>query len=247
MNVRGGEYVRIETRGYAPPELCFQPCRDIYAIGHVIRDCFGRDVPLEWSLIINRCIANRKENRYADLGSLERDICNIDRIGRVEMRRCIYEDRLKIMVMQKEMVSEHPVALRWDELKMRMEKAQSAQDAIYSGAGQLFLDFSVLSPCRYIRIKRPVTLKEERFVVIKGPGVVQVNMDALLADGEGKIDKHGRKKGLALVFLWDNVTLINTTKKLPEEANVFYVVGDSCYLNFPNRSREERVNWNYAV
>ena len=247
MNVRGGEYVRIETRGYAPPELCFQPCRDIYAIGHVIRDCFGREVPLEWSLIINRCIANRKENRYADLESLERDICSIDRIGREEMRRCIYEDRLKIMDMQKEMVREHPVAFRWNELKMRMEKAQSAHGAIYSGAGQLYLDFSVLSPFRSIKITRPVTLKEERFVVIKGPGVVQVNMDALLADGEGKIDKHGRKEGLALVFLWDNVTLINTTRKLPEEANVFYVVGDSCYLNFPNRSRNERFNWNYAV
>ena len=28
---------------------------------------------------------------------------------------------------------------------------------------------------------------------------------------------------------------------------MFYVVGDSCYLNFPNRSRKERFNWNYAV
>ena len=28
---------------------------------------------------------------------------------------------------------------------------------------------------------------------------------------------------------------------------MFYVVGDSCYLNFPNVSKKEIFNWDYAV
>lgn len=247
MNVRDGEYVRIETRGYAPPELCFQPCRDIYAIGHVIRDCFGRDVPLEWSLVINKCIANAKENRYPDIDSLERDVRNIDRLGREEMRRCIYEDRLKFMRMQEEMAMEKATAFKWEELKERMKNAQSAPDAIYAGAGEVFLDFAVLSPCRSIRVKDPAVLREDRFVVIKGPGIIRVNMEALLADEEGDVVGPGRNGSPAMVFLWDNVTLVNTTRKKLEEANVFYVVGDSCYLNFPNVSQKEIFNWKYAV
>ena len=247
MNVRDGEYVRIETRGYAPPELCFQPCRDIYAIGHVIRDCFGRDVPLEWSLIINRCIANAKENRYPDIDSLERDVRNVDRLGREEMRRCIYEDRLKFMRMQEEMAREKAVAFKWDELKERMQNAQSAPDAIYAGAGEMFLDFAALSPCRSIRVIGPVALREDRFVVIKGPGIIRMNMEAFLADEEGDVVGPGRNGNPAMVFLWDNVTLVNMTKKKIEEANVFYVVGDSCYLNFPNVSKKEIFNWKYAV
>jgi serine/threonine protein kinase len=247
MNIRGGEYVRIETRGYAPPELCFQPCRDIYAIGHVIRDCFGRDVPLEWSLIINRCIANVKENRYPDIDSLERDVLNVDRLGREEMRRCIYEDRLRFMRMQEEMAKEKAATFKWEELKERMKNAQSASDAIYAGAGQMFLDFAALSPCRSIRIIDPVALSEDRFVVIKGPGIIRVNMEAFLADKEGDVVDPGRKGYPAFVFLWDNVTLVNTTKKKLEDANVFYVVGDSCYLNFPNVSDKEIFNWKYAV
>jgi len=247
MNTRNGEYVRVETRGYAPPELCFQPCRDIYALGHVIRDCFKRDVPIEWSLIINRCIANIREYRYPNLDSLEHDIRNIDRIGRDEMRRSIYEDRLRFMDMQVAMASERPIPFLWKDLKTRMNESQSADDAIYGGAGQLFLDFSALYPSRSIRITHPVTLTGERYVVVKGPGIVRVELDALLVDEEGDLVKPGRKGESALVFLWDNVTLINTTRKKLEDANVFYVVGDSCYLNFPNISQREIFNWHYVV
>lgn len=115
------------------------------------------------------------------------------------------------------------------------------------GAGDVCLDFSALSPCRSIRIKDPVALREERFVVIKGPGIIRVNMEAFLADEEGEVIGPGRKENPAMVFLWDNVTLVNTTKKKLEDANVFYVVGDSCYLNFPNVSKKEIFNWDYAV
>ncbi len=240
--------IRVGTRGFAPPELGEHTAAvDIYAIGHVIRDCFGRDVPLEWSLIINKCIANAKKNRYPDIDSLERDVRNVDRLGREEMRRCIYEDRLKFMRMQEEMAKEKAAAFKWEELKERMENAQSAPDAIYAGAGEMFLDFSALSPCRSIRVKDTVTLREERFVVIKGPGIIRVNMEAVLADEEGDVVGPGRNGNPAMVFLWDNVTLVNTTKKMLEEANVFYVVGDSCYLNFPNVSKNEIFNWKYAV
>lgn len=73
------------------------------------------------------------------------------------------------------------------------------------------------------------------------------NMEAFLADEEGEVIGPGRKENPAMVFLWDNVTLVNTTKKKLEDANVFYVVGDSCYLNFPNVSKKEIFNWKYAV
>ena len=240
--------IRVGTRGFAPPELGEHTVAvDIYEIGHVIRDCFGRDVPLEWSLIINKCIANAKENRYPDIDSLELDVRNVDRLGREEMRKCIYEDRLKFMGMQEEMAREKAVAFKWEELKERMQNAQSASDAIYAGAGQMFLDFSVLSPCRSIRVIDPVVLREDRLVVIKGPGIIHVNMEAVLANEEGEVIGPGRKEKMAMVFLWDNVTLVNTTKKKLEDANVFYVVGDSCYLNFPNVSKKEIFNWDYAV
>ena len=83
--------------------------------------------------------------------------------------------------------------------------------------------------------------------MIKGPGIIRVNMEAVLADEEGDVVGPGRNGNPAMVFLWDNVTLVNTTKKMLEEANVFYVVGDSCYLNFPNVSKNEIFNWKYAV
>ena len=224
MNTRDGEYVRVETRGYAPPELCFRPCRDIYAIGHIIRDCFKQDVPLEWSLVINKCIANNRKYRYANLDSLYKDVENIDRLGRDEMQRCIYEDRCRFMNLQAAISAETPTIYSWIRLKDLLSKKQEGNAAIYAGAGQLFIDFEVLAPARSISIVRPVTLSDERYVVVKGPGVIRMELDALLAEEDddevdvgiiGEDDAEIDKP--VLVFLMNNATLINTTKKKLEE------------------------------
>ena len=56
-NVRSGVYRICATKYYDPPDLNFTPARDIYALGHLLRDCFKDVVPPEWSLIINKCIS----------------------------------------------------------------------------------------------------------------------------------------------------------------------------------------------
>ena len=231
MNTRNSEYVRVETRGYAPPELCFRPCRDIYALGHVMRDCFKQDVPLEWSLVINKCISNNRAYRYADLEKLESDILNIDRIGRDEMRRCVYEDRCKFMNTQASIAAANPQTYRWLRLKDLLEKKQEDPHSIYAGAGQVFIDFDILET-RSVDVIGPVTLKEDRFVVIKGPGQLRIDLDAVLAGKDGTLRHPGERP--AMVFLWNNATLINTSRKPLGAGNIIYAIGDSCYLNFPN-------------
>ena len=75
--VRGSRYVVAGTKYYEPPELCFRPCRDVYALGHVLRDCFKEEVPFEWSMIINKCISWRPQYRYPDVDELRNDIADL--------------------------------------------------------------------------------------------------------------------------------------------------------------------------
>ncbi len=247
MNTYQGNYVIVGTRGYAPPELCFQPCRDIYALGHVIRDCFRANVPIGWSLVINKSISNKREDRYSDISDIRKDIENIDRIGMEEMSRRIYEDRQRSMKLQEEIASGGPVDYTWDRLLKELDKKQEAANAIYAGASQVFVDFRDLAPVQSIRIRRPLTLSGKRYVVIRGPGMVRVNLDALLADDDGDIRPKARGGKPAMVILWNNVTLVNTSEKKLEDGNIVYVVGDSCYLNFPNISANERIDWHFVA
>lgn len=83
INTINGHYARSGTHGYDAPENSFTPARDIYAVGHVIRDCFAEEVPLEWGLIINRCISNNPDYRYRDVEALIADVENLGK-GRLQ-------------------------------------------------------------------------------------------------------------------------------------------------------------------
>ena len=79
-NYRSGRYMVAGTKYYEPPELYFRPCRDIYALGHVLRDCFKEDVPFEWSMIINKCISWQPKYRYPNVDLLRHDILDFNKI-----------------------------------------------------------------------------------------------------------------------------------------------------------------------
>ena len=238
QNSRGGKYFSTGTRGYAPPELLFRPCCDVFAIGRVIRDCFQKDVPIVWSLIINKCISNRPDYRYATIEELEDDVLHIQTIGREEIKRIVYGDRINSVNEQSEMVRHRAAKLCWQSLKDLLAKAQSGDDSVYAGECQVLVDFSVL-PDRHLSVSGHVRLKSDRFVVIKGPGVVNINLDAYLADEYGE-DLSETNGFCAAVVLLNNATLINTTRRPLGKQNIKYLIGDSCYLNFPRlKSRPE--------
>jgi len=234
QNSRGGKYFSTGTRGYAPPELLFRPCCDVFAIGRVIRDCFQKDVPIVWSLIINRCISNRPDYRYSTIEELENDVLHIQSIGREEIKRIVYGDRVNSVREQSEMVKQPATKLCWRSLKDMLAKAQERDDSVYAGACQVLVDFSVL-PSRHLSVSGHVRLKEDRFIVIKGPGVINVNLDAFLADEYGE-DLNDTNGFCAAVVLLNNATLINTTRQPLGKQNIKYLIGDSCYLNFPRLS-----------
>ena len=67
------------TPGYDAPEDAFTIQKDIFAVGQVIRDSFGKSVPFEWMEIIGRCISRNLRFRYGSLAELAKDISFVDR------------------------------------------------------------------------------------------------------------------------------------------------------------------------
>ena len=244
-NSNGRQYYSIGTKGYEPPELLFRPCCDIFALGRVIRDCFKRDVPVVWSLVINKCISSRPEYRYRDLDELEHDVLHIDAVGRAEMKTCIYDDRVKNARQQTALMTSPEVLYSWIRLKSELGKAQKADESVYAGEGQVFVDFNVLSD-KHVRLTRPLTLKTDRIIVVKGPGVLEGDIDALLSDEY--VEDFSDNEGLpALVVLLDNATLVNTSRKAVKDQHISYLVGDSCYLNFKNLQHGEKEDADRVV
>lgn len=226
----GGRYCKSGTQGYAPPELLYRPCCDIFAIGRVIRDCFKEDVPVQWSLILNKCISTNPTYRYATVDGLERDVIEIDRVGREEMHRIAFDERLTSVELQAAMVATPAEVYSWIRLKDELSRRQSGEGEVFAGCGQVFVDFAALK-AKHVRVLEQVTLKEDRMLVVKGPGVLEMNLDALLSDeyAEDFSDDAGFD---AAVILLDNATLINKTTKPIDRQHIRYLVGDSCYLNF---------------
>lgn len=59
-----------------------------------------------------------------------------------------------------------------------------------------------------------------------------MNLGALLADEYGE-NLGGANGFCAAVVLLDNATLVNATREPLGSQNIKYLIGDSCYLNFP--------------
>lgn len=244
-NARSGRYFTTGTRGYAPPELLFRPCCDVFAIGRVIRDCFQKDVPIVWSIIINRCISNRPDYRYETIEELENDVLNIQSIGREEIKSIVYGDRVNSVNEQSSMVRGRAAVVTWSALKDMLSKAQECDDSLYAGECQVLVDFSQL-PSRHLSVRGRVSLKKDRFIVIRGPGVLELDLDAFLSDEYG--DEFSNDHGMcAAVVLLNNATLINKTRTALSGQHIKYLIGDSCYLNFPHAAHTAEAESEYVV
>lgn len=222
MNTDKGEYVRLETRGYSPPELCFQPCRDIYAIGHVIRDCFAETVPIEWSHIINKCISNNKDYRYPDVQSLYADVVGID-----DVRWRLYWD-MRVSRIKEErraeasLVEAKRASVKWKDVRRR--------DAERSESGMTVWNVNLKStPRKRFVVKEPWKLKGNVVLVITGPGILEADICG---------------PDSSVVVLRDYAVFHNTSRVLPPVNDLTYVVaGPGSYLNFPNVDDADRMKF----
>ena len=222
MNVRDGEYVRIETRGYAPPELCFQPCRDIYAIGHVIRDCFKHEVPIEWSYVINKCISNHKEFRYPDIDSLYEDVEKIDKI-----QWKIYWD-LRVARIKKQRATESSllkserVLVKWDDICKRDEVRSGPDITVWK------VKLGCEKRKRFV-VEEPWELEKNAVLLITGPGILEANISG---------------PDSSVVVLRGYAVVHNKSRVLPPDNDLTYVVvGPGSYLNFPNIDDADRMKF----
>ncbi|MEI7947836.1 MAG: protein kinase [bacterium] len=226
------------TPGYADPvEELHTIHGDVYAIGQILRDLFREDVPLVWGKIINKCLSRNLQYRYPHVDAIIADVENIEDLGREEMRKRISNDLLDEVKLQSCLVDKKPTRTTWRKLELFLVERQSSPvKPVVFADHELFVDFGVL-PSQNISVGGRVTLKNERFVVFKGPGVFKVNMDALITKTFPKD---------AVVFLWNNVTLVNTSRKKLKDGHIRYLVGGSCYLNFPNASKNFSIDPEYV-
>ena len=226
------------TPGYADPvEELHTVHGDIYAIGQVIRDLFREDVPLIWGKIINKCLSRNLDYRYPDVDAVLEDVAKIAEIGREEMRKRISSDLLSEIELQSCLTDESPIEMNWSGLTESLAEKQNnpTADVVFADH-EVFVDFKDLDG-RNIEITGRVKLRHERFIVIKGPGVFKVNMSA-------EVSKDFPQD--AVVFLWNNATLINTCRTRLEDGHIRYMVGGSCYLNFANLKQSPDADSEYV-
>jgi len=222
-----GRYNRVGTLGYMPPELSYCASRDVFAFGHLIRDCFLADVPLAWSVIINKCIANRAECRYASIDEVFADVRNLDNIARSEMKERFRQWRQEQVSRQRQLVQMEPIRMSGRELMSRIDKLRDADKRFYVGERELLIDFEMLG-VKSIKVTSPIVLKKEKLLVIRGEGIVRIDLA-----GEN-VDTHS-------IVLLDGATLINSSKVPPYESGFNYCVGEHCYVNLKGLSPETKL------
>ena len=209
---------RAWTPGYDADEDMFTVQKDIFALGQVIRDSFGRDVDLAWTEIINACISRRREFRYASLERLRNAVDRVDR-----RRRSLYWQ------MRKERIAEQR------EIERSLSDAQSREVEIQDilrpedklSDGQMrVLHVEFPSDERYhYALREPLHLRENTVLLISGKGILE-------ADISGPES--------SVIVLRNYATLHNLNDDLPPENDLTYViVGPGSYLNFPNLCAED--------
>ena len=203
--------VRAYTPGYAAGEDEFTVQKDIFALGQVIRDSFGKDVDFQWTEIINTCISRRSEFRYENLDRLREDIENIDR-----RRRRMYWN------LRKERIREQREVER--SLKRTKEKNVEWHEIL-----------KVECSDRKIRILSVKFLSKERVhYVVKEPLPLDANT-VLKISGKGILSADIAGPASSVVVLRSYATLHNTNTAMPPENDLNYIlVGPGAYLNFPN-------------
>lgn len=214
INTVNGQYARSGTRGYDAPENSFTPARDIYAVGHVIRDCFEEEVPPEWGLIINRCISNNPKYRYPDVDALIQDV---EQLEKGKLQDQAYWPLRKQQIREQRVI-EHSLADA-DEVEVSLEDVlQQDESRSVDGLKVFWIRFTRRPACHFI-LRDRLVLKENTILIVSGPGVLD-------ADISGPAS--------SVVVLCDYAACNNLTEEPPPENDLTYVmVGPGSYLNFP--------------
>ena len=221
-NYRRGKYEVSGTSYYKPPECCFRPCRDIYALGHLLRDCFEEEVPFEWSVIVNKCISWKPEFRYADAAQMRDDVLNLKKL-----KRRVY-GKLRKQKIKEQRVIERSLS------KLRHKKEIVDKDTILKFNNELSSkNFTVFNidlnrydePHNYL-IKEPIRLKENSVVLIDGPGCLEADIS-------------GPSSSIIVVRAYAVFTNVNPN--FPPINDLLYaVVGPGGYLNLKNIKEKDR-------
>lgn len=220
LNTVNGQYARCGTQGYDAPENSFTPARDIYAVGHVIRDCFKTEVPLEWGLIINRCISNNPSYRYPDVMSLSQDVVKL-RMGDLQ-HQAYWPLRKRKIKEQRE--TEHSLAgarLVSIPLERILERdlTRSTNDM------KVFQIRLTREPRCHFLLQDHLVLDENTLLIISGKGILDADISG---------------PSSSVVVLRGFAALNNLTTEPPPENDLTYVmVGPGSYLNFPNVTSDD--------
>ena len=213
LNTMDGMYYRAGTRGYMPPEVSFTPARDIYALGHLIRDCFGKAVPPEWSQVINSCISNQPSLRYPTVKALRADVERIDKVRSGlywELRQERIREQRRTEKSLREAEERH---VAWKEILKPLNSPR--------GMKVLRIRFPKEEGRRlHYVVDEPLRLEPKTVLVISGRGL-------LTADITGPAS--------SAVTLRVYAVLHNTSKALfPEDQLNYVIIGPGSYLNFKN-------------
>ena len=234
INYVGSKYAVPGTTGFVPPELSFKPYRDIYALGHVIRNCFGENVPLEWSEIVNKCICHRPNYRYQDVVAIRDDIKNLKTFCRDKIRRNFKAWSIERLSSVDELNELPRRVMSWDEFKrVAADLLPETKLAANPGVEDIvYFEFPTYEKIRgkrraRLRINTPVRLGAGEIMVLSGPGMLEADISVSC--------KCKRTKDRPHVVLVNGAVLINKSNVDVEKDGVDYGVGEFCRLIFPKQ------------
>ena len=199
------------TPGYDAPEDAFTIQKDIFAVGQVIRDSFGKSVPFEWMEIIGRCISRNLRFRYDSLAELAKDISFVDR----RRRKRYWEMRTEKIAEQREV--EHSLADA-SQVVVPRDRVLHLDEGLSNAERTVFkVVFPANERLHYV-VNEPICLRENTILIISGKGM----LDADISGPDSSV-----------VVLRDYAVLHNNSDVLPPENELMYViVGPGSYLNF---------------
>ena len=225
----------VATRGYDAPETGHGISRDIYAVGRVIRDCFDKDVPLQWSAIINRCNSFNPRLRWSDVDEMIMVVKRIDEFVSDAVDVMMAQLRRKVLKRQSAISSRASEAMSWHRLPGdlcdtrilgRRYRIRGDELANYRpGRGEKYINLSQ----QVFRVPGRVELEIGDVVVVEGPGVLIVDLDAPENPRDGR---SVCRNPYAQVFLLNGATLYNLSEKRPTDVAIQYIVGKTSLLTF---------------
>ena len=149
------------TPGYYAPEDAFTIQKDIFAVGQVIRDSFGKSVPFEWMEIIGRCISRNLRFRYDSLAELAKDISFVDR----RRRKRYWEMRAEKIAEQREV--EHSLADA-SQVVVPRDRVLHLDEGLSNAERTVFkVVFPANERLHYV-VNEPICLRENTILIISG-------------------------------------------------------------------------------